>query len=47
VPARIRPVPGTLAPAKREGGPMTEAEWLTCLNPEEMLRFLRDRASER
>jgi hypothetical protein len=26
---------------------MTEAEWLTCADPEPMLDFLRDKASDR
>jgi len=31
----------------REGRPMTEAQWLTCEDPELMLTFLKDKASNR
>jgi hypothetical protein len=41
--------PGVAYPgrAKREGGPMTEAEWLAANEPTPMLEFLREKASNR
>src|SRR4051812_20668122 len=37
----------TLARTKREGGPMTEAEWLACDDPQPMLDFLRGKVGDR